>query len=191
MYKIPEEIIREATANHPCLNIEIRQLMIELGVSVQMIGISQFGRDKSEAFSLSTAVGGTHSVPVHAQVYIPEINVDLAVLDPNFPHMVSNSPSWSNANFRDRAQAVIVHEFEEAMIHDRGVYHNEYPVTISNALLQIQSGNFEESVMGQLLVHDYGHYGAIRNAVQTKLRYVSATARRILEQYHERARTFS
>ena len=77
------------------------------------------------------------------------------------------------------------------MIHDRGVNHNEYPVTISNALLQIQSGNFEESVMGQLLVHDYGHYGAIRNAVQTKLRYVSATARRILEQYHERARTFS
>ena len=182
MYKIPEEIIREATANHTRLNIEVRQMMIEMGVPVEMVGISQFGRNKSEAFSVSTAVGGTHSVPVHGQIYIPEINVDLAVLDPNFPHMVLNSPSWSSADFRDRVQAVIVHEFEEAMIHDRGVNDDEYPEAVSNALLQIQSGNFEESVMAQLLVHDYGHYGAIRNAVQTKLRNVSGNARRILEQ---------
>ncbi len=73
MYKIPEEIIREATANHSRLNIEVRQMMIEMGVPVEMVGISQFGRNKSEAFSVSTAVGGTHSVPVHGQIYIPEM----------------------------------------------------------------------------------------------------------------------
>ncbi len=77
------------------------------------------------------------------------------------------------------------------MIHDRGVNEEKYPEAVSNALLQIQSGNFEESVTAQLLVHDYGHYGAIRNAIQTKLRKVSVNARRILEQYHNRTQTFN
>ncbi len=189
-YKIPAEIVKDATANHARYNAEVRQLMVEMGVPEDMIGIAQFGRDKTEAFSLSSAVGGTHSVPVHGERYVPEISVDLAALDPNFPHMVQYSPSWSAAAFRDRAQAVIVHEFEEAMIHHRGVNLGEYPPAISRALEQTLTGTHEQSIAAQQLVHDYGHYGAILLALNTSLRNLSETARRILQEYSDSSPRF-
>jgi hypothetical protein len=165
--------------------------MIEMGVPESMVGISQFGRDKREVFSLSSAVGGTHSVPVFGQIYLPEILIDVAALDPNFPHMVHHSATWSRATIRERVQAVIVHEFEEAMIHYRGRVGNEYPVAISRAIEQIQSPTIEESIGAQQLLHDYGHYGAIRLSLVTTLQNVTEAARRILQEYQDSSPRFS
>ena len=77
------------------------------------------------------------------------------------------------------------------MIHYRGQVRGEYPGAISAALEQIQSGSVEESIGAQQLVHDYGHYGAIRLSVATSLHNVTEPARRILQEYRDSSPRFA
>jgi hypothetical protein len=138
--------------------------MRQVGVPEEMIG--KVPGDPG-AFSGRHAVGGTNTVPRPNAPYEPAINVDPAVLDTALPEM-SKVPSWRTAPLRDRVDAVIAHEYHEALTQ------------LSPAqIAEMQRAGYMTREIGI-----YRHQNAIRQATDTTLK-ISERAKQILREYRE------
>ncbi len=82
-----------------------------------MIGIFGMPYEESGAFVLTHAVGGSNNnIPGLGIIGDrPGINVDLAVLDPNFP-LMRKLATWAQSRLKDRIDAVIAHEYTEVLL---------------------------------------------------------------------------
>lgn len=115
--------------------------MRRVGIPEEMIGIEWWGIEKGPFVRYHPPqLGGNIRVGNNGK---PGINVDAAVFDANAPK-VGNLPSWRSASLRDRIDAVIAHEYTEALapqgvdFHIHAVENAENtPLKISNWARQI------------------------------------------------------
>jgi hypothetical protein len=110
----PVDIVEFANRYYEPLNRLIGNRMRQVGVPDEMIGFRYPGIDEGPFVRYPIPQMGGNINPYVFPGRKPAINLDEGVLDANHPAM-SNVPSWSNANLRDRIDAAIAHEYTEAL----------------------------------------------------------------------------
>jgi hypothetical protein len=111
-YQLPADIADFANRYQEPLSRTIGQRMRQVGVPEEMIGIEWYGVDKGPFVRYDPPqLGGNIRAGTNGK---PGINVDPAVFDANAPKM-GNLPSWKSARLQDRIDAVIAHEYTEAL----------------------------------------------------------------------------
>jgi hypothetical protein len=123
------------------LNRVIGNRMRRVGIPEEMIGIKWWGIEKGAFVRYHPPqLGGNIRVGSNGK---PGIHVDAAVFDRNAPK-VGVLSSWRSASLRDRIDAVIAHEYTEALaphgvdFHIHAVKNAENtPLTISDRARQI------------------------------------------------------
>ncbi|MCG8586970.1 MAG: hypothetical protein MI757_19875, partial [Pirellulales bacterium] len=118
----PADVVRFATEFEGPLNRAVANRMRKLGVPDDMIGIKGIRHVDESPFNISQLPQGGANVnpldPRFAKGLKPGINVDMGALDVNLPGM-RNVPSWKSAPLKDRIDAVIAHEYTEALAKPR------------------------------------------------------------------------
>jgi hypothetical protein len=140
-YQLPADIADFANRYQESLSRTIGNRMRQVGVPDEMIGVEWWGVDKGPFVRYHPPqFGGNIRVGLNGK---PGINVDPAVFDANAPKM-GTLPSWRSARLRDRIDAVIAHEYTEALApqgvdwHIHAVKNAENtPLTISDRARQI------------------------------------------------------
>jgi hypothetical protein len=111
-YQLPAEIADFANRYQDSLSRAISNRMRQVGVPDEMIGVEWWGIEQGPFVRYQPPqLGGNIRVGLNGK---PGINVDPAVFDENAPKMGDLS-SWKSARLRDRIDAVIAHEFTEAL----------------------------------------------------------------------------
>lgn len=113
-YKPPTDVLRFSAEYEVELNAAIANRMRKIGVPEEMIGIKGMPGEDPGAFVRTHAQGGGNIKAGQFARKGPGINVDLAVLDTSFPDM-KHVASWATATLKDRIDAVIAHEYAEAL----------------------------------------------------------------------------
>ncbi len=113
---IDQHLLQFAKDWETLINLAVARRMQAVGVPNSMIGIFGMPYEDSGAFVLTHALGGSNNkIPGRGIIGDrPGINVDLAVLDPNFSPM-RKLTSWSKSRLKDRIDAVIAHEYTEVL----------------------------------------------------------------------------
>lgn len=119
-YQLPPAIADFADRYQEALSRAVANRMRQVGVVERMIGVKWWGVEEG-AFvryhppqlggNIRLGTDGSHG-----------INVDPTVFDPDAPKMGS-LPSWRSASLRDRMDAVIAHEYTEALAPDGVDFH--------------------------------------------------------------------
>jgi len=119
-YQLPADIADFANRYQDSLSRAIRNRMVRVGVPLAMIGVEWWGVDPGPFVRYHPPqLGGNIRVGLNGK---PGINVDPAVFDANAPR-VGKLPSWRSASLRDRIDAVIAHEYTEALAPQGGDFH--------------------------------------------------------------------
>jgi RHS repeat-associated protein len=119
-YELPENIAKFADQNQARLSNVVGDRMRRVGVPDEMIGIDYYGVDKGAFVRYDPPqLGGNIRVGLNGK---PGINVDPAVFDANAPKMGKLS-SWRSASVQDRIDAVIAHEYTEALAPQGQDFH--------------------------------------------------------------------
>jgi hypothetical protein len=113
-YRPPTDVLRFSAEYEAELNAASAKRMRQVGVPEEMIGIRGMPFEDAGAFVRTHAQGGGNLRAGTIPGIGAGINVDLAVLDTQYPPM-SGVPSWSRASLKDRLDAVIAHEYTEAL----------------------------------------------------------------------------
>lgn len=113
-YKPPTDVLRFSAEYEVELNAAIASRMRKIGVPEKMIGIKDMAFEGAGAFVRTHAQAGSNLRAGIVPGKGPGINVDLGVLDVNFPQM-TDVPSWGAASLKDRVDAVIAHEYTEVV----------------------------------------------------------------------------
>jgi hypothetical protein len=140
-YQLPADVADFANRFQDPLSRSIGNRMRQVGVPDEMIGIDWWGVDKGPFVRYDPPqLGGNIRVGLKGK---PGINVDPAVLDANAPKM-GTLPSWKSASLRDRIDAVIAHEYTEALAPQGVDFHiyalknaENTPLKISDRARQI------------------------------------------------------
>lgn len=141
VYHLPADIADFARRFQDPLSRMIGNRMRHVGVPEDMIGIEWWGVDPGPFVRYHPPqLGGNIRVGLSGK---PGINVDPAVFDSNAPNM-GNLTSWTTAGLRDRIDAVIAHEYTEALAPPGGDFHihavlyaENTPLSISDRARQI------------------------------------------------------
>jgi hypothetical protein len=111
-YQLPADVADFANRYQDPLSRAIGNRMRQVGVPDEMIGVEWWGVDKGPFVHYQPPqLGGNIRVGLNGK---PGINVDAAVFDANAPK-IGNLASWKSASLRDRIDAVIAHEYTEAL----------------------------------------------------------------------------
>lgn len=111
-YQLPADIADFANRYQQPLSRAIGNRMRQVAVPDEMIGVEWWGVDKGPFVRYQPPqLGGNIRVGTNGKA---GINVDPAVFDANAPKVGSLS-SWRTASLRDRIDAVIAHEYTEAL----------------------------------------------------------------------------
>lgn len=113
-YRPPTEVLHFSAEYEAELKAAIENRMRQVGVPEEMIGIKGMPFEDQGAFVRTHAQGGAHLRAGSIPGICAGINVDLAVLDEQFPPMY-DVPSWGRATLRDRIDAVSAHEYTEVL----------------------------------------------------------------------------
>lgn len=140
-YQLPADVADFANRYQEPLSRAIENHMRRLGVPLAMIGIDWRGIDPDPFVRYyPPQLGGNIRRGIHGS---PGINLDPAVLDVNAPKMNALA-SWRSARLRDRIDAVIAHEYTEALAHQGIDFHvhaltaaENTPLLISDRARQI------------------------------------------------------
>lgn len=133
-YQLPPEIADFADRFQEALNRAIANRMRQVGVPEEMIGIKWWGVEEGAFVRYyPPQLGGNIRAGTNG---VPGINVDPAVFDPNAPKM-GNLPVWRSASLRDRIDAVIAHEYTEALAPDGADFHTHAVKDAENTTLGI------------------------------------------------------
>ena len=133
-YQLPTDIADFASRYEEPLSWAIGNRMCQVGVPEEMIGIEWWGVDKGPFVRYQPPqLGGNIRVGITGK---PGINVDPAVFDANAPK-VGNLPSWRSASLRDRIDAVIAHEYTEALAPPGVDFHLHAVKNAENTPLKI------------------------------------------------------
>jgi hypothetical protein len=133
-YQLPTDIADFANRYQDLLSRAIGNRMRRVGVPDEMIGVEWWGVDKGPFVRYQPPqLGGNIRAGLNGK---PGINIDPAVFDANAPKM-GNLPSWKPANLRDRIDAVITHEYTEALAPQGVDFHIHAVKTAENTLLKI------------------------------------------------------
>jgi hypothetical protein len=140
-YQLPADIADFANRYQDPLSRMVGNRMRQVGVPDEMIGVEWWGVDKGPFVRYHPPqLGGNIRVGLGGKA---GINVDPAVFDANAPKM-GNLSSWKSASLRDRIDAVIAHEYTEALAPQGVDFHihalknaENTPLTISDRARQI------------------------------------------------------
>lgn len=111
-YQLPPNLADFADRYQDPLSRAIGSRMRQVGVPDEMIGVEWWGVDRGPFVRYHPPqLGGNIRVGLNGK---PGINVDPAVFDADAPKM-GQLPSWKSAGLRDRLDAVIAHEYTEAL----------------------------------------------------------------------------
>jgi hypothetical protein len=133
-YQLPAEIADFADRYQDPLSQAIGNRMRQVGVPAEMIGVEWWGVEKGPFVRYQPPqLGGNIRVGLNGK---PGINVDPAVFDANVPKM-GNLPSWKSASLRDRIDAVIAHEYTEALAPQGVDFHMHALKSAENTPLKI------------------------------------------------------
>lgn len=113
-YNPPPDVLRFSAEYEAQLTAAVANRMRRIGVPEEMIGIKGLPFEDAGAFVLTHAQGGANIKLGQISGQGPAINADLAALDTQFPAM-SKVPTWSRATLKDRIDAIIAHEYTEAL----------------------------------------------------------------------------
>ncbi len=133
-YQLPSDIADFANRYQDLLSRVIGNRMRHVGVPDEMIGVEWWRVDKGPFVRYQPPqLGGNIRIGLNGK---PGINVDPAVFDANAPK-VGNLPSWKSASLRDRIDAVIAHEYTEALAPQGVDFHIHALKNAENTLLTI------------------------------------------------------
>jgi hypothetical protein len=133
-YQLPRDVADFANRYQDPLSQAIGNRMRLVGVPEDMIGVEWWGVDKGPFVRYHPPqLGGNIRRGINGK---PGINVDPAVFDGNAPRM-GNLPSWRSARLRDRIDAVIAHEYTEALAPHGVDFHIHAVNNAENTLLKI------------------------------------------------------
>jgi hypothetical protein len=133
-YQLPAEVADFADRYQEPLSRAIGNRMRQVGVPEEMIGVEWWGVERGPFVRYQPPrLGGNIRVGTSGK---PGINVDPAVFDANAPK-VGNLPSWRAARLRDRIDAVIAHEYTEALAPTGVDFHIHALQNAENTPLQI------------------------------------------------------
>lgn len=111
-YQLPAEIADFADRYQEPLSRAIGNRMRRVGVPEEMIGVKWWGVDEGPFVRYHPPqLGGNVRIGTNGR---PGINIDPAVFDASAPK-VGSLASWQSASLRDRIDAVIAHEYAEAL----------------------------------------------------------------------------
>lgn len=110
----PADVVDFANRYYQALNLLIANRMRQVGVPDEMIGFQYPGIDGGAFVRYPTSQIGGNMNPHLFPGRKPGINIDYGVLDADHPAMAS-VPSWRSASWRERIDAVIAHEYTEAL----------------------------------------------------------------------------
>ena len=111
-YRLPAEVADFADRYQAALDRAIGNRMRRLGVPEVMIGIRYWGVDPGAFVRYDPPqLGGNIRSGTDGK---PGVNVDTAVFDPDAPK-VRDLPAWRTGSLKDRVDAVIAHEYTEAL----------------------------------------------------------------------------
>jgi hypothetical protein len=141
VYQLPPDVADFADRYQEALNRVIANRMRRVGVPEEMIGIAWWGIDQGAFVRYHPPqLGGNIRVGSNGK---PGINLDAAVFDADAPK-VGILTSWRTASLRERIDAVIAHEYTEALapqgvdFHIHAVKNAENtPLAISDRARQI------------------------------------------------------
>jgi hypothetical protein len=112
LYQLPADIADFARRYQDLLSRVIGNRMRQIGVPDEMIGIEWYGVDPGPFVRYHPPqLGGNIRAGINGK---PGINVDPAVFDGNAPK-VGALPAWQSGRLQDRIDAVIAHEYTEAL----------------------------------------------------------------------------
>jgi hypothetical protein len=135
-YQLPADITDFANRYQDALSRAIGNRMRQVGVPDEMIGVEWWGVDRGPFVRYHPPqLGGNIRAGLNGK---PGINVDPAVFDANAPR-VGNLPSWKSASLRDRIDAVIAHEYTEALAPPGVDFHIHALKNAENTSLTITS----------------------------------------------------
>ncbi len=133
-YQLPEDIAEFADAYQEPLNRVIANRMRQVGVPEEMIGIQWWGIEAGAFVRYQPPqLGGNIRRGTNGR---PGINVDPAVFDADAPK-VGRLPAWRSASLRQRIDAVIAHEYTEALAPESVDFHTHALQNAENTSLQI------------------------------------------------------
>jgi hypothetical protein len=134
LYQLPPEVADFADRDQEPLSRVIGNRMRQVGVPADMVGVEWWGVDPGPFVRYHPPqLGGNIRVRIGGK---SGVNVDPAVFDANAPK-VGNLPAWRGASLRDRIDAVIAHEYTEALAPDGVDCHTHAPKTAENTPLAI------------------------------------------------------
>jgi hypothetical protein len=133
-YQLPADVADFANRYQGLLSRMIGRRMRQVGVPHEMIGVEWYGVDQGPFVRYDPPqLGGNIRMGTSGK---PGINVDAAVLDTNAPKM-GNLPAWRTARWQDRIDAVIAHEYTEALAPNGVDFHIHAIMNAENAPLKI------------------------------------------------------
>jgi hypothetical protein len=133
-YELPPDVADFADRYQGPLSRAIGNRMRHVGVPDDMIGVAWWGVDPGPFVRYDPPqLGGNIRVGTNGR---PGINVDPAVFDANAPR-VGNLPSWKSARLQDRIDAVIAHEYTEALAPSGVDFHLHAVLNAENTPLKI------------------------------------------------------
>jgi hypothetical protein len=141
LYQLPPKVTDFADRYQVPLSRAIGNRMRRVGIPDEMIGVAWWKVDPGPFVRYQPPqLGGNIRAGYNGK---PGINVDPAVFDENAPK-VGNLPSWKSARLQDRVDAVIAHEYTEALAPNGVDFHihalksaENTPLTISDSARQI------------------------------------------------------
>ena len=135
-YQLPAEVADFANRFQEPLSRAIGNRMRKVGIPDEMIGVEWWGVDRGPFVRYHPPqLGGNIRVGLNGK---PGINVDPAVFDADAPK-VGRLLSWRIASLRDRVDAVIAHEFTEALAPDGVDFHIHALTNAENTSLKISN----------------------------------------------------
>jgi hypothetical protein len=133
-YELPANVVDFADRYQELLSRAIANRMRRVGVPDEMIGVEWWGVDKGPFVRYHPPqLGGNIRLGTNGK---PGINIDPAVLDVNAPKM-GGLASWRSASLRDRIDAVIAHEYSEALAPEGVDWHVHALTNAEHTLLKI------------------------------------------------------
>jgi hypothetical protein len=136
VYQLPPDIADFANRYQVSVSRAIGNRMRQVGVPEEMIGVEWWGVDTGPFVRYHPPqLGGNVRLGSSGK---PGINVDPAVFDADAPKM-GNLLSWRSAKLRDRIDAVIAHEYTEALAPPRVDFHLHALKNAENTALKISA----------------------------------------------------